>query len=44
MANYKSKVQQLQLNVAQLLSKKKSLNSKVVSQEFEAFQEAVDKV
>ncbi|XP_063413729.1 centrosomal protein of 83 kDa-like isoform X4 [Mytilus trossulus] len=44
MANYKSKVQQLQLNVAQLLSKKKSLNSKVVSQEFEAFQEAVDKI
>ncbi|CAC5362122.1 unnamed protein product [Mytilus coruscus] len=44
MANYKSKVQQLQLNVAQLLAKKKSLNSKVVSQEFEAFQEAVDKI
>jgi hypothetical protein len=44
MANYKSKVQQLQTNIAQLLSRKKSLNSKVVTMEFEAFQQAVDKV
>ena len=44
MANYKSKVQQLQINIAQLLSRKKSLNSKVVTMEFEAFQQAVDKI
>lgn len=44
MANYKTKVQQLQTNIAQLLARKKSLNSKVVTMEFEAFQQAVEKI
>ncbi|KAK3100137.1 hypothetical protein FSP39_015229 [Pinctada imbricata] len=44
MANYKAKVTTLQNNLGALLAQKKALNSRVVSQEYENFKEASDKV